>query len=259
MKLGGFGCIKDYADINNAGFDYAELDIPELEKMSEYGFKVFCNKVCEDEFPVLTGARALPIAEPWFFTEYFHLKVYEGYLERACRRAKMIGTKKIILGNGKARSVIDENGVDKEKNFIDFLRMFAEIAGEFEIEVILEPLGPQYTNYINTLPEAVRVIREVNMPNLFSMIDLRHMFWSKENIEDIEMYSGYIHHVHIDYPKAYPQRRFPKISDDYDYTPFLRKISKVGYDDTLTIEADIPENWKNGYNNVMELLKTVGI
>lgn len=50
------------------------------------------------------------------------------------------------------------SGIKKD---IDFMRMFAEIAGNYGMEVILEPLGPMYSNYINTLPEAVRIIHEV--------------------------------------------------------------------------------------------------
>ena len=35
MKLGGFGRIADYDAIRAAGFDYAELDLPELEELSD--------------------------------------------------------------------------------------------------------------------------------------------------------------------------------------------------------------------------------
>ncbi len=34
MKLGGFGRIADYDHIQQVGFDYAELDIPEIEALS---------------------------------------------------------------------------------------------------------------------------------------------------------------------------------------------------------------------------------
>lgn len=99
------------------------------------------------------------------------------------------------------------------------MRMFAEIAGKYSIEVILEPLGPLYSNYINTLPEAVRIINEVNMPNLFTMADLRRFVGAKETFADIVTYVNYIWHIHIDYPNSYPERCFPKAEDDFDYSP----------------------------------------
>ena len=33
MKLGGFGRIGDYTKIKAAGYDYAELDMPEIEAL----------------------------------------------------------------------------------------------------------------------------------------------------------------------------------------------------------------------------------
>jgi len=257
MKLGGFGRIADYEDICQAGFDYAELDVPEIEALPEREFDAFCNKVWKTGIPVLAGARALPIVNPWFFTEHFQAMEYKDYLEHACQRANILGIKKVILGNGKARWLPEESSIQKESRFINFMRMFAEIAGEHGAEVILEPLGPKYSNYINTLPEAVRVIREVHMPNLFTMADLRHMIWSGEPFEDIVAYVNYVHHIHIDYPTSYPQRPFPRLEDDYDYTEFLKKIMKSGYQDTLTVEADIPKDWHYSYRNAALVLREV--
>lgn len=71
MKLGGFGRIADYDHIQQVGFDYAELDIPEIEALSERKFHVLYEKVQETGFLVLIGSRALPIAEPWFFSAGF--------------------------------------------------------------------------------------------------------------------------------------------------------------------------------------------
>lgn len=41
MRLGGFGRIEDYENIRQAGFDYAELDLPELEALPEGNFLHF--------------------------------------------------------------------------------------------------------------------------------------------------------------------------------------------------------------------------
>lgn len=255
MRLGGFGRIEDYENIRQAGFDYAELDLPELEALPEGEFSAFCDRVQKTGCPVLTGSRALPIADPWFFTEQFQATEYRDYLEHACRRAKMLGIEKVILGNGRARWLLDETSIRKESRFIDFMRMFAEIAGEQGLEVILEPLGPKYSNYINTLPEAVRIIHEVSMPNLFTMADLRHMVWSKEPLKDIAACADYVHHIHIDYPASYPQRPFPKPEDDFDYTGFLDVLKKSGYQGTLTVEADIPQDWNRSYQDAAAVLK----
>lgn len=257
MKLGGFGKIADYDNIRLAGFDYAELDIPEIESMTEREFAVFNDKVHEFSFPVLTGARTLPVAEPLFFTDDFRAPDFSRYLENACKRANILGIGKIILGNGKARQLLDDTSISKEHRFIEFMRMFAEIAGNRDLEVIIEPLGPKYSNYINTLPDAVRLIQEVAMPNLYTMADLRHLYWAKEPFTDIIRYVEYVHHLHVDYPVQYPERPFPCDNDDFDYTDFLDAIKESGYKDTITVEADVPEDWNCAYANAVSVLERV--
>lgn len=257
MKLGGFGRIADYDSIKSSGFDYAELDIPEITDLAETEFEAFCDKVHSDGFPVLTGARALPIAEPWFFTEQFSLDTYRDFIMRACTRAKRLGIRKIILGNGKARMRPGDNSAALEHNFTGLLRLYAEAADAQGIEVILEPLGPDYSNYINTLPEAFQVVRKTQMPNLFIMADLRHMYRSGETYEDIVEYVDMIHHIHIDYPDMFPERPFPRKTDGFDYSPFLSALKRSGYSGTLTMEADIPDDWTSAYRNAVEVLEDI--
>lgn len=257
MKLGGFGRIADYDKIKAAGFDYAELDIPEIVELSEDAFEAFCEKVKRENFPVLTGARALPVAEPWFFTDQFSMETYRDYILQACARAGRLGIRKIILGNGKARWMTDDNSRKLEHNFIDLLRFFAKTAKEQGIEMILEPLGPDYSNYINTLPEAEQVIKAAGSSNLFLMADLRHLYRGGEPYEDIVTCAGLLRHVHVDYPETFPARSFPKAEDGFDYAPFLSAVKHSGYDDTLTIEADTPADWNAACRDARKVLADV--
>lgn len=257
MKLGGFGHLADYDAIRAAGFDYAELDLPEIEALPEEDFEAFLKKVQAAGFPVLTGARALPLAEPWFFTDAYDKNAWRGYMARACERAGRLGIQKIILGNGKARSLLDETSIQREQNFLDELSAFADYAAAQGIEMILEPLGPEYSNYINTLPEAVRVIRAAGNDNLFLMADLRHLYRGGESFEDIVSCAEYLRHVHVDYPGVWPARPYPTPEDDYDYAPFLEAVKRSGYDDTLTIEADVPEDWQSAHDRAVKVLEAV--
>lgn len=255
MKIGGFGHIADYEKIQAAGFDYAELDLPEIEALSEDDFEAFCLKVAQTGFPVLTGARALPIAAPWFFTEDFSLETYQSYMKKACKRAGRLGIQKIIIGNGKARWLIDEHSIQKERNFIDLLALFSDCCAENGVELILEPLGPDYSNYINTLPDAVRVVKEVGKPNLFMMADLRHMVRGDETYDHIAQCAEYLRHFHMDNPKRFPERPWPDASDGFDYMPFLNAIKAIAPEGTLTVEADAPGNWNAAYKKAMTVLE----
>lgn len=252
MKLGGFGFIKDYDAMKQAGFDYAELDMPEVESLPDKEFAAFRAHVEETGFPVPTGARILPVTEPLFFTPDFQEMSLAPYLKSSCKKSSEIGIKTILFGNGKARWLIEEDSLKKEPAFISFLRMFCEIAGEYGQEVLIEPLGPKYSNYINTLPDAARVIDVAQMPNLFAMADLRHFVWSREPFEDVVEYRNIVHHIHVDYPLSYPERKYPSVGDDYDYAPFFQQLRN--YSGTLTIEADIPADWSLAGADARQLL-----
>lgn len=253
MKIGGFGFIKDYLHISEAGYDFAELDIPEIEKLSEEAFEELKHTV-RTGVPVLTGARLLPVSEPLFFTEGYDPESLRTYLEKACERTAQLGIKAVILGNGKARWLQSETDREKEDIFIKSLRLMAQTAEKNGQKLILEPLGPKYSNYINTVAQAVQLIKKVDAPNLHTMADLRHMVWAEEPFRDIEEYLPYIHHIHIDYPLSYPERRYPSAEDDYDYSAFLNSLKQAGYQGTLTIEADIPADWNQAYRQAMGVI-----
>lgn len=254
MKVGGFGKLEDYDKIREAGFDYAELDMPQIEELDEASFEKFCAHVQETGFPVPTGARILPITDPIFFVPGYDEKQLEGYLRSTCARSARIGIRKILFGNGKARWLVDENALSREQTFINFMRMLCEIAGENGQEILIEPLGPKYSNYMNTVPQALVTVEKVNMPNLSVMADLRHFIWSGEPLEDIGRYSSRIGHYHVDFPLSWPERRYPSADDGYNYGAFLAQIKNLGEDVTLTVEADIPEDWNQAGRQIKELL-----
>ncbi len=254
MKLGAFGLTEHYKDMALAGYDYAELDMPELAAMSEAQFADFMELSSKIGLPILTGARILPIVEPTFFVPDFNKESLKDYLKHTCSRAASLGICKVIFGNGKARSLPAPEMISLESKFIDFLSMLADIAGENGQELILEPLGPKYSNYLNTISQAVEVITKVHAPNLYTMADLRHMVGSHESLSEISAFLSYIHHVHVDYPLSFPQRSYPSPSDDYDYSAFVSELKKSGYQGTLTIEADIPLDWGAAYHGAMEVL-----
>ena len=162
------------------------MDIPEIEALCEKDFDFLVNQVQKEAFPIKIGARALPIVEPWFFTVRFSMTVYRSYLENACHRVRILGIEKIIIGNGKGRWMLEEHSWKKEGRFISFLCMFCEIAAGNGVEVILEPLGAQYSNYINRISEAVEVIQRVGMRNLFTMADIPED-WSKAYRDAVEV------------------------------------------------------------------------
>lgn len=252
IRLGGFGFIKDYDEIKRAGFDYAELDMPEIEALGEEDLERFAAHVRESGFEIPNGARILPITEPTFFVPGFQVSSLEAYVASSCEKCAKVGIKNILFGNGKARWLIDEDSLSREQVFIDFLRMLCDIAAEHGQRILIEPLGPKYSNYMNTVPEAARVISLADRKNLFVMADLRHFVWSGEDFDDVVKYSDIVKHIHVDFPLSWPERRWPKLGDGYHYQAFFNRLKE--YDGTLTIEADVPDDWQTAGKDARELL-----
>lgn len=257
MKLGAFGRIADYEKMKKAGYDYAELDMPEIEALDEKSYKTFQETAEKTGLPILTGARLFPVTDRIFMTAEFDPIAYKDYVKHTCKRSAGLGIHKIIMGNGKARSLITEGDLKYESKFVEFLRMICEIAGENGQQFILEPLGPRYSNYLNTLPQVAAVLDKVNMPNSALMADLRHMVWNDENFHHISACGSYLAHIHMDFPLTWPERPYPKEDDGYNYQSFIEEIKASGYDDTLTIEADVPKDWEQACSQEKRLLKAI--
>ena len=71
IKLGGFGFIKDYDEIKRAGFDYAELDMPEIEALGDKEFDSFLahGKRRHSPFPT-ERASCPPRSRPSLFRAF---------------------------------------------------------------------------------------------------------------------------------------------------------------------------------------------
>lgn len=259
ISLGGFGLVKDIDNIVSSGFDFAELDMPELAEMEDAQFECLVEKCLTEKIPVYVGARILPIKEPLIFTDSFKMQEWKDYIEKSCKRSAKLGMRKFVFGNGKARSYIDETSASKKRVLVDFMRMMAEIGGDNGMELLLEPLGPKYSNILNTVEDSAEFCDAVNMSNFKLMADIRHMVGSGESFSNIEKYIKYIRHIHLDYPLSYPERKVPSLEDDYDYGLFFDALKAVNYEGTLTVESDIPSNWQCAASSVLRLLKAYGI
>ncbi|WP_418482259.1 sugar phosphate isomerase/epimerase family protein [Dysosmobacter sp.] len=259
ISLGGFGYIRNLNDILSNGFNYAELDMPEIEQLSENDFFALRDGCLEQKLSVYVGVRVLPVIVPIIFSGKFSVSAWRPYLEKTFRRASQLGIKKCVFGNGKARSLSDGNNIESRENFILLMRMMSEISGENGMELLLEPLGPKYSNFINTLPQAFEYAERVNLDNFNIMADIRHMVGSNDPFSNLINCAGRLHHVHLDYPLSYPKRPFPTLVDDYDYTGFFHNLIASGYEDTLTVEADLPQDWGTALKETLKLLNAHGI
>lgn len=236
MRIGCFGSCSQLPIIKSAGFDCAELDFCELTDMDETTYQVFRTEAVNSGlgFDVFSGL--IPLTER-FHKPGFDLDYWLSHTEKGAKRAAELGCTMIPFGAGKCRSIPqDYDSAAASARVADIVRSFSEVFSKYGIELVIEPLGPANSNFLNNLPEVKDFLTRVNHSNCASMCDLRHMYKSGEDFCNLTKYKAIVKHAHIDYPEGM-ERYFPLPEDGYDYLPYLQALKNSGYDKILTVEA----------------------
>jgi sugar phosphate isomerase/epimerase len=160
------------------------------------------------------------------------------YAEVVFKRVKEAGVKMIVWGSGGARRIPD--GFDKVRaiaQFTNIARKLAIRAELYQITLVLENLNSSETNFINTVAEALDIVKNVNHPNLRLNIDIYHMLRENESPDIIEKAREYIVHCEI----AEKEHRSPPGTSGTDFRPYLLALKKAGYTGNVFLECD----WKD--------------
>lgn len=255
MNFGCFGFARHIPWIEEAGFDSAELDICEIADMSGGEFSRLCSlaETSRLTFPVFSGLIPLTVR---FHSDDFDRDYWLAHVRRSAERVSRLGCRIIPFGAGKCRS-IPENCPDPEQAKAAVRSLVTDICRileEYGIMLVIEPLGPANSNYINYIKEAVEFVRQICLPNCQTMCDLRHMHKLGESMTEIAAFRSYIRHAHIDYPEG-GRRLFPQETDGFDYAPYFKALFDAGYDGLLTIEATDYADFPGEAKSSLELLK----
>jgi sugar phosphate isomerase/epimerase len=256
MRLSHFGYLKDLEDIAAAGYDCAELHIREIMGLDDVEYKAALKKVKDLALPCEVYDNPIPldvvIADPAF--DMVHWKEF---LKKGAYRTSEMGARYYVFGNGRTRRLPVEGDVKRAHDqLMEFMDIMCDIAAEHNITVLLEPLGPSFSNFINSIPEAVDFIDSFGKHNLKTFCDLRHLIAINGDLEDIVKYEKYIKHIHIDYPYSnFPERFIPSLEDGFDYAPFLDVLKKICYKEIISIEASTFKNFKEDIAGGIQFFK----
>lgn len=255
MKFGCFAFAHQIETVEKLGYDCIELDLGEIVAMQEAEFDLLKKRVAASKlgFEVFSGLLPLTVR---FHDRDFDEEYWMHYVDIAARRASELGAVMIPLGAGKCRSIPEDCAdVPAAKAYVlHLVQRISDIVGKYGIMLVLEPLGPANSNYINTIDEAAAFIQAVNRPNCQTMCDLRHMYKMKESFDNIGRFSSAVLHAHIDYPRGM-MRYFPQKEDDYDYLPYFKALKNAGYDRILTIEATSYTDFEKEAGSALQYLR----
>lgn len=160
------------------------------------------------------------------------------YTQKVFERCKRVGIKLMVWGSGGARRIPE--GYSKAKatqEFVNIARKVSEQAAHYDITLALENLNTQETNFINTVDEALQIVKQVNHNNFRLCADIYHMLRENEPASMLLQTKGYLVHCDV----AEKENRTPPGTAGDDFTPYLKVLKQIGYEGAIVLEC----RWNN--------------
>jgi D-psicose/D-tagatose/L-ribulose 3-epimerase len=234
VELGVCGNADVFSKAEQWGFDYFEPSAAATAAMTPAAYASFRDKVLASKIRCRSFnslIRSLKVAGP-----DRNLDAVSSYLDSALDRCHELGARVAVWGSASSREV--PSGYSRETAWGEiktFLARAGEIAKAKQIMIGIEPLRKQESNIINTGAEALRLVREVNHPQVKMIIDYYHLRVEKEDPEILRTAKEHIVHLHFANPEG---RRWPKLpEEDAEYRRFFTILKQINYVGGLSIEG----------------------
>lgn len=234
VELGVCGNPPDFSKAEQYGYDYFEPSAASIAAMTEADFNIFRDKVKASKitcrsFNILF--RNQKVVGP-----DVNLDDVTKYLDSTFARCKACGAKVIVWGSSGSRRVPEGYSRDTAWDQIKtFLKQAGEVAKKHDLVIGIEFLRHQESNIINTGAEALKLLTEVNHPQVQMIVDYYHLAIEKEDPEIIRKAKDHIVHMHFANPAG---RRWPHSpEEDPGYAGFFKALKDIHYQGGLSIEG----------------------
>ena len=159
------------------------------------------------------------------------------YMNSALDRCRALGGAIVVWGSAGSRNVPEGYSRDQAWQQIKaFLAMAGDLAKSRRIAIAIEPLRKQESNIVNSGAEALRLVREVNHPNVKMIIDYYHLRQENEDPQILVEARDSIVHLHFANPNG---RVWPKNpAEDPLYGRFFELVKKTGFRGGISIEGN---------------------
>jgi sugar phosphate isomerase/epimerase len=230
MQFGVCANPPDYASCKQAGAEFVEGHVQQFLKPMD---ETWQPPVPRAALPLVAYNCLFP-ADLRITGPGVDLARVKAYAERACRRARDMGSSIIVFGSGGARKVPDGWPRDMaEAQLVEAMCAVGPVAKASGITIAMEHLNRSESNILNSLDEGMEYIRRANAPGISILCDLYHFALEKEPLESLVRTKGLLTHVHI----AEPVGRVAPQPDMTDCRPFFRTLKSIGYDARISIEC----------------------
>ena len=250
MKIGFCAKLDRINEVAAAGFDYIEPPVSAAAAWTEEEFEKYLDAAKNAPIPVpsfnvlFPGDIALlgPDADEQTITRYLH---------GAFARVRKLGGKVVVFGSGRSRKRPETvTYADAFRRLTEIARLIGEIAAQYGLTIVIEPLNRGETNMINSVAEGACLAAAANHPSVKLLADYYHVAVEGHAPEDLARVGG-IAHCHI---ATLNGRRAPLEADEGFKTMFAA-MKQTSYDGLISVEGGIDELVKDGPQCVQLLKK----
>ena len=250
--------------VKKAGFDCIEPSNTDLMEMSRESFDKAAEELKKSALKCTVIDNPIPCAVSFSDTEW-NPDDWNEYLQESGKRAKKLRASYWCFGNGSSRMLPEDGRLSEltKKNFTETVLRCADTAAEYGLSVIVEPLGPSVTNYLQTVEETAEYVASLGRENIFTMVDYRWEYEQNRSVEDLYRYADRIVHAHLDNPGTdylnKKERKIQSLNDGIDYTEFLDFVKSDCFNGIVSIEANCFEDYEREICDVMDFYAHYGI
>ena len=240
MRFGVCTSFENIPALIDAGYDYLEFNFTSLVEMSDEEFEQAMTTVEKYSF----YAESFNCFFPWNMRltgPDVNYELVTSHIRKGMPRAAALGGKICVIGSGGSRKIPD--GFDFDKGYEQLakvLEIAGDIASEYGMTVVVEPLQTDETNLINTAEQGIEIAKKVNKPNVKALADFYHVYRSGESLDAIRNNEGWLAHPHL--ARANDDRAMPYDEDIPKVREWARAVRESGYEGRLSLEGSyLPE------------------
>lgn len=123
------------------------------------------------------------------------------HLKRVVDIASLNGIKILVFGCPRNRKInVDESDESNnyDNTFITFFNILGEYCVDKNIIICIEPNSKKYNcNYINTIEEAGKIVRNINHSNIKMMVDIGNAIMENDNLQHIHAFADIIYNIDV--------------------------------------------------------------
>lgn len=146
-----------------------------------------------------------------------------------------LGGKVLVLGSPKQRNVLENQTPQGAwDRAVEMLGSVLDQAADLGLTICLEPLTPAETNFINTVAEGMKMVRQIDHSAFKIHLDVKAMTSESKPVAAVirSVKAADIGHFHVNDPNLYG----PGMGE-VDYAPIAAAVRDVGYDQWLSVEV----------------------